>query len=146
MHYNTRVNKIIEEQFMSYKVLNTISTKNLSGKEIVKYKSSLLVVVVDKTFTKNELISNMDESTKGSFKRSIRHFLNSKASSVHLQNVNGLFTIFDVNMGMFGNILIDSKCKWSSSKRCPASKVSRSRRYFCLVRLFQSYSKNGQLS
>ena len=90
MHYNTRVNKIIEEQYMSYKVLNTISTKNLSGKEIVKYKSSLLVVVVDKTFTKNELISNMDESTKGSFKRSIRHFLNSKASSVNLQNVNGL--------------------------------------------------------
>ena len=62
MHYNTRVNKIIEEQYMSYKVLNTISTKNLSGKEIVKYKSSLLVIVVDKTFTKNELISNMDES------------------------------------------------------------------------------------
>ena len=90
MHYNTRVNKIIEEQYMSYKVLNTISTKNLSGKEIVKYKSSLLVIVVDKTFTKNELISNMDESTKGSFKRSIRHFLNSKASSVNLQNVNGL--------------------------------------------------------
>ena len=30
MHYNTRVNKIIEEQYMSYKVLNTISTKNLS--------------------------------------------------------------------------------------------------------------------
>ena len=67
MHYNTRVNKIIEEQYMSYKVLNTISTKNLSGKEIVKYKSSLLVIVVDKTFTKNELISNMDESTKALF-------------------------------------------------------------------------------
>lgn len=51
---------------MSYRVLNSISVKNLSGKEFVKDKSSLLVVLVDKSAKKNKLLIHMDKVTKGS--------------------------------------------------------------------------------
>ena len=65
---------------MSYRVLNSISVKNLSGKEFVKDKSSLLVVLVDKSAKKNKLLIHMDKVTKGSLFKSINSFVKSKAS------------------------------------------------------------------
>ena len=38
MHYNKYINNVEIENFMSYRVLNSISVKNLSGKEFVKDK------------------------------------------------------------------------------------------------------------
>ena len=75
---------------MSYRVLNSISVKNLSGKEFVKDKSSLLVVLVDKSAKKNKLLIHMDKVTKGSLFKSINSFLKSKAKSLNLQSPNGV--------------------------------------------------------
>ena len=60
---------------MSYRVLNSISVKNLSGKEFVKDKSSLLVVLVDKSAKKNKLLIHMDKVTKGGLFKSINNFI-----------------------------------------------------------------------
>ena len=75
---------------MSYRVLNSISVKNLSGKEFVKDKSSLLVVLVDKSAKKNKLLIHMDKVTKGSLFKSINSFLKSKAKSLNLQSPDGV--------------------------------------------------------
>ena len=75
---------------MSYRVLNSISVKNLSGKEFVKDKSSLLVVLVDKSAKKNKLLIHMDKVTKGGLFKSINSFVKSKAKSLNLQSPDGV--------------------------------------------------------
>ena len=75
---------------MSYRILNSISVKNLSGKEFVKDKSSLLVILVDKSAKKNNLLIHMDKVTKGSLFKSINSFMKSKGKSLNLQSPDGV--------------------------------------------------------
>jgi len=75
---------------MSYRVLNSISVKNLSGRELAKDKSSLLVILVDKTAKKNNLLVHLDKVSKGGLFGSINSLMKSKAKSLNLHSVVGV--------------------------------------------------------
>ena len=62
---------------MSYRVLNSISVKNLSGRELAKDKSSLLVILVDKTAKKNNLLVHLDKVSKGGLFGSVNSLMKS---------------------------------------------------------------------